>query len=413
VKGLFRIALVVVLTGAGFLGGFAVQDLMRGKAPSAAAFKSLSTGGRTAAPTPTEIFKQNYSFIQANYYRSVKPDDLKFAAMEGLFSSLGDPHTMFMRPKLAEAFNVETRGDLIGIGARLNGDPLGAKVFSTFADGPAKEAGVKAGDIISAVDGKRIDTMPLDDAVALIRGKSGTKVRLTILREGQPRPFDLEVLRRMVIVPSVDALMTKSGVAVISITQFSEPTTAQFQRALADLLPQKPKGIVIDLRSNPGGLLNVAADMLGFFVSDKLVVTQVGRDKNEETRTPGGRTMKFGMPVVLLVNEDSASAAEIFTGVLRDYKIGTVVGEHSYGKASVQTVRPLSDGSSMKVTIAKYLLPNGQDIGRKVDEDGQFLKGGIIPEVEVALKLTPATQVGVPGKDSQLDRAIEVALGRK
>lgn len=411
-KALFRIVLVFVLTAVGFLAGFAVEDILRGRAPSKEAFKSLSSGGRTAALTPTEVFKQNYAFIQANYYRPVKSDDLKFAAMEGLFSSLGDPHTMFMRPRLAEAFNVETRGDLIGIGARLNGDPLGAKVFSTFADGPATEAGVKAGDVITQVDGKRIDTMPLDDAVAMIRGKAGTKVRLTIMREGRDKPFDLEVLRRQVVVPTVEARMSPSQIAVISVTQFSEPTTAQFQRALADLLPQKPKGIVIDLRSNPGGLLNVAADMLGFFVSDKLVVTQVGRDRNEETWTPGGRTMKIDVPVVLLVNEDSASAAEIFAGVLRDYKMATIVGEHTYGKASVQNVRPLSDGSSMKVTIAKYLLPSKQDIGRKVDEDGQFLSGGILPSIEVELKLTPETQVGVPGKDSQLDRAIDIALGK-
>lgn len=411
-KTIFRVASVLVLTGVGFVAGFAIQDLMKGQAPSKEAFRTLSTGGRTAAPTPTEIFKNNYGFIQANYYRPVRADDLKYSAMEGMFSSLGDPHTMFMRPRLAEAFSQETRGDLIGIGARLNGDPLGAKVFSTFADGPAKEAGVKAGDIITKVDGKRTDNLPLDDAVAMIRGKAGTKVRLTIMRAGSPAPFDLDVVRRQVIVPTVEAQMSPQGVGIIAISQFSEPTTAQFQRALVDLMAQKPKGLVFDLRSNPGGLLDVAADMLGLFVSDKLVVTQVGRDGNAQTRTPGGRTMKIGVPIVVLVNEESASAAEIFTGVLRDYKLATVVGEHSYGKASVQTVRPLTDGSSMKVTIAKYLLPSGQDIGRKLDEDGQFVSGGIIPNIEVELKLNPDTQMGVPGKDSQLDRAISAALGR-
>jgi carboxyl-terminal processing protease len=392
--------------------GFAWRDLQNGQLPQPRTINALF--GVKTAPTasPEQVFESNYQRILTEYYKPVDATELKYAAMEGLMASLGDPHTMFMPPKAAQAFNDETRANFYGVGARLSPDAAGAMVAVVFDDGPAYEAGLRGGDLITKVDGVNVSGMDIDHIVDRVKGKENTKVRLTVIRKGVDKPLDVVITRRKVTIPTVvSKYFADQKVGYMSIASFSEPTSVQFDRAIAKLEKNDLKGLVIDLRGNPGGLLETAVEMLSRFVDNKVTVRMKFRDGREEAaRTYAGDVHDFNYPVVVLINEDSASAAEIFAGVLKDYGRATLVGTHSYGKASVQNVFPLVDQSSAKITIARYYLPSTPFFGRKVDEDGVFVSGGLQPNVEVELDLDHDPEIGDPKSDNQLQRAIDVVI---
>ncbi|MCU0316179.1 MAG: S41 family peptidase [Fimbriimonadaceae bacterium] len=404
-------AVAVVLVVAFSFGiGFTFRDFWAGRPPSGAAFASLIGGKETK--TPNEIFLENYTRILSSYSRELDPQKLQYAAFEGQVASLGDPHTNFFEPRLAESFTSETRGQLSGIGARLSDDPIGVKIMSVFKDGPADRGGLRASDVIIAVDGQKTDTLPVSDVVSKIRGEAGTKVTITVNRPGTATPLNLTITRQTVSVPTAEGKMLPDGVAYINISQFAETTQYQFHDLLDEFQAKKAKGLIIDLRSNPGGVLQTASAMLGYFFDNKKVVEMRGR-QNAQVFTPRGRVKDLTMPIVILINEDSASASEIFAGVMREYNRATLVGEHTYGKGSVQQLHQAgADGSFLKITVAKYFLPSGKDISRKVDEDGAYVSGGIKADVEVAPQLDANWEFGTPGKDNQLDRALEI-LGQK
>ena len=393
--------------------GFAWRDIQVGKLPSRRAVGSLAGVQTTANLGPEQVFKQAYNQIRDSYYRPIKAEELKFAAMQGLMASLGDPHTMFLPPRAAEAFSEDTRANFSGIGARLQADPLGAVVVSVFEEGPANTAGMKAGDTIAAVDGKVVAGKAIDDIVSKIKGPEGTSVVLRLLRKGQNQPLELKIRRARVVTPTVESKFFESSqVGYVAVAQFSEPTAQQFDRAIAKLEKHTLKGLVIDLRGNPGGLLETAAEMLSRFGENKVVVKMRERGGQEEVvRTFSGFLHDFNYPIAVLINEDSASAAEIFSGCLRDYGKAKLIGQHSYGKASVQNVFQLVDRSSAKVTIAKYFLPSSGFIGRKVDEDGVYISGGLLPDIDVPLDMDKDPQAGDPKSDNQLARAIDFLTG--
>ena len=401
---------VLVLACAGF--GFAWRDIQIGRLPTSRPIGNLVGVQTSANLGPEQVFKQAYNQIRDGYYREVKPKELKFAAMQGLMASLGDPHTIFLPPRAAEAFSEDTRANFSGIGARLQTDPLGARVVSVFEEGPANAAGVKSGDTISAVDGVTTAGKIIDDIVAKIKGPEGTSVTLRLLRKGLNQPLELKIRRARVITPTVESkYFEDKQVGYVTVRQFAEPTAQQFDRAIDKLEKQSLKGLVIDLRGNPGGLLDTAAAMLSRFGENKVVVKMRERGGAEEVvRTYSGFTHSYDYPIAVLINEDSASAAEIFSGCLRDYGRAKLVGQHSYGKASVQNVFQLVDHSSAKVTIAKYYLPQSGFIGRKVDEDGVYVSGGLLPDIDVPLDMDKDPQAGDPKSDNQLARAIELVL---
>jgi len=367
--------------------------------------------------SPEQIFRDSYNKILADYERPIVPKDLKYAGMEGLMDAMGDPHTMFLPPADAKEFSTETKAKLAGgIGAKLQQDALGAKTGRVFEGGPAYAAGMRDGDVITSVDGKSVAGMRLDDIVSKIKGEAGTTVKLLVVRVGDPTPKPYTIKRQEITIPTVDSnYLTPSGVGYMTVSSFSEPTAEQFDAELAKLEKHQLKGLVIDLRYNPGGLLESAREMLSRFVDSKLVVKMKFREGNEEVaKTYPGLVHDFNYPVVILVNEDSASAAEIFAGALRDYKLVTLVGSHTYGKASVQNVWPLTDGSSAKITIARYYLPSGQDIGRKLDEYGEFKTGGLDPDIRVDMDgFDQNLTLGVPARDPQLQKAIDYILSRQ
>lgn len=411
-KALLKTLAFLGVVGLAFGIGFGWRDLRNGKLPSTAALSGLVAGTNTPKETPTQVFKKNFNNILANYYRPVDPKELKYTGMEGLLASLGDPHTIFMEPVSAKEFNKETKGEneFVGVGARLGRDPLGAKIMSVFEGGPAKNSGVRNGDVIVSVDGVPVGGIPIDDIVKKIRGKDGTTVTLEMLRAGAATTLKIPIKRGKINPPTADGIIIPgTKVGLLTVQQFAEPTTDQFDQSLRELEQSGMEGLVIDLRNNPGGLLETAAEMLSRFVENKLVVKMKMRDGREEfVKTFTGAKRNFGYPIVVLVNEDSASAAEIFAGVLRDYKLATLVGDHTYGKASVQNVFMLVDGSSAKITIARYYLPSNTEMSRKVDEEGQYVSGGLMPDVKVGLDFTDMTNLGDPKTDTQLAKALEI-----
>jgi carboxyl-terminal processing protease len=403
-----------------FICGFSWRDIRQGQLPKLSTFASMiDTALAENRPSPEQEYLQNYDRIRGDYYKKVASDKQIYAGMEGLMSSLGDPHTMFMPPQVASEFSNETNGSFVGIGCRLSTNPLGAEAVSVFDNGPALKAGLKTGDVITGVNGASVVGFEIDDVVKKIRGEEGTIVKLKVLRGAKLQPVVLAVTRARVETPTVSEtkVIPKTQFGYFQVASFSEPTPRQFDDELAKLEKQHINGLVIDLRDNPGGLLETAKDMLSRFVDDKSVVTVRYRDGHEETvSTDSGEVHNFKYPIVLLVNEDSASAAEIYSGVLQDYKLATLVGTHTYGKASVQNVWHVvgddDQSASAKVTIAHYFLPRGpsHDIGRKVDEEGQYISGGLKPDVEADLDPDSATKItiGDIATDTQLQKAVEV-----
>ena len=409
-KGIRVFAVFTVVVALGFASGFSCRDIKVGTTPSTDAFAKLLGGGLSTTETPTSVFSDHFNLIQSRFYRDVNPASLKYSGMRGLVASLGDPNTMFMEPRDAEDFSIETRGNYGGVGARLGSHPLGARVATIFPGGPADDAGLQVGDVLTAVDGNVVKGMIVDDIVQFIRGEKGTPVELTVMRADSGEEIDIKVVRDVVIVPTSEGkMLLDHNVGYISVSQFSQPTFDQFSQALRAIHAQNPDGLVIDLRQNRGGLLNTTVDMLSLFLDQKLVVTMEQKNgKGDQAFTARGRTLGINYPIVILVNGMSASASEIFSGALRDYRMATLVGENTYGKASVQNAILLRDLSSVKITTGRYILPGGENISRVVDEDGVYVSGGIKPHVTVELEQHPDFIMGEPEVDNQLRAAIDI-----
>jgi carboxyl-terminal processing protease len=406
--------LIGVLLGllAMFAFGFSWRDIQKLEVPSADSFLALvgADTNRKASMSSVQIFRTSYHRIIERFAGKVDPKDLKYAGMEGMMAALGDPHTLFLEPKDSEVFSTETTGKFVGIGARLSPDPLGARVAVVFVGGPADQAGVKVGDYIVGVEGKSVEGVDIGKIVDRIRGPEGTMVTLKLTRPGKPQPFSLQMRRASVIVPTVSGLVLEgTSIGLVTVDSFSETTGQQFDAVLARLEAQEIKGLIVDVRGNPGGLLDTARDLLSHFIDDKVVVKMRMRGGKEEVVPSfSGKPDLVRFPTVVLIDSDSASAAEIFAGVLKDYRLATLVGETTYGKSAVQNVFKLRDTASAKITIAKYLLPSGLDVGRKVDADGQFVSGGLKPDIEIEQDENTLPVPADPSTDRQLTRAIEV-----
>lgn len=389
-----------------FTSGFVLKDFMDGGSPDFEKLTSVFIAQPSKKP-PSEVFREHYATISARYYRKTEKDQLRYSAMQGMFSSLGDPHTSFLEPVTAEQFALENEGGFVGIGARLDDDPLGTKIVTVFDNSPALRGGVQSGDIVTEVDGESVAGLPSTTIVSRIRGEEGTVVKLTVIRKGERKI--LSIRRGRVTIPTAEGKLIDSNIGYINLTQFSETTPAQYRDVMMKLMDQGAKGLIIDVRGNPGGVLESVSEIIGGFRAGTKVVTMKGRQGSVKTQSaPSVPEFGWNGPIAVLMNGESASAAEIMAGVLQELRGAVLVGEHSYGKASVQNVFTLFDGASAKITTAKYFLPSGRDISRKVDQDGAYLSGGLKADIEVELKITEDTKFGEPGKDSQLDKAISV-----
>ncbi|AWH35579.1 peptidase S41 [Stenotrophomonas sp. ZAC14D1_NAIMI4_6] len=326
-------------------------------------------------------FVSVYNAVRAAYVDPVDDNKLMQSAVRGLLLDL-DPHSTYFNKEDAEAFDEQANGAYEGIGVELQQQPDNAsmKVISPIDDTPAAKAGILAGDLIIAIDGKPISAI---DASEPLRGPAGSKVVLTIVRDGKPKPFDVSLTRQTIRVTSVKSRMLEPGYGYIRLSTFQADTGSDFQKHVQQLQKQSGgqlKGLVLDLRSNPGGLLTAAVQVADDLLDKGNIVSTRGRISISDARfdaTPGD--LLKGAPVVVLTDAGSASASEVLAGALRDNKRARVVGSRTFGKGSVQTVLPLDNGDSVKLTTARYYTPSGKSIQAT----------GIVPDVELKPAPTP------------------------
>ncbi|MDH3972656.1 MAG: S41 family peptidase [Deltaproteobacteria bacterium] len=304
------------------------------------------------------------SIVQKNYVEDVEKKELIYGAINGMLSSL-DPHSSFMPPESFKEMQVETKGKFGGVGIEITMKEGVLTVVSPIEDTPAFRAGISAGDIIIKIDNVPTKGMTILDAVKRMRGKKNTKVVLTIYREGEPEPIDFPIVRAIIKIKSVKSEVLDDSYGYVKVTQFQERTTGDLKKALNQIekKTEKIKGLILDLRNNPGGLLDQAVKVSDLFLSAGLIVYTDGRMEAQKMKfyaTEAGTEPKY--PIVVIVNAGSASASEIVAGALQDTGRGLILGTKTFGKGSVQTILPMEDGSGIRITTARYYTPNGRSI---------------------------------------------------
>ncbi|EAR20806.1 S41 family peptidase [Nitrococcus mobilis] len=327
--------------------------------------------------------------VKQDYVESVRDETLLENAVRGMLSGL-DPHSAYLDKKEYKDLQVGTRGEFGGLGIEVGMENGFVKVVAPIDDTPAARAGIQAGDLIIRIDGKPVKGMTLGDAVSVMRGKPGTTIKLTVVRESENKPFDVTIKRAVIKVDSVKSRILEPSYAYLRITQFQSHTGEDVADALDDLKQQsdgKLQGLVLDLRNNPGGVLNAAVEVADAFLTKGRIVYTKGRiDSADMSFSATPNDFIAGAPMVVLVNGGSASASEIVAGALQDHKRAVIMGSKTFGKGSVQTILPLRDGAAIKLTTARYYTPNGRSIQAE----------GIVPDVALAhLKLTKAGDSGV------------------
>ena len=323
------------------------------------------------------VQKLNYleELIDEEYLDEKDESSLREGLYAGLLSGLQDPYSTYYTAEQYKELNTSNEGSYVGIGAVLQKDnDGGATVVQLYEGGPGEQAGLKTGDVIKAIDGTDVTEKETSDIASMVRDSEKDSVTLTIQRENEEKTQDIKVEIRDVEIQTVSHEMLSGDTGYIRISEFSEVTSDQYKKAFADLKSQGMKKLVVDLRDNPGGLLNTVCDILRQILPEGLIVYTEDKNGKREEETCDGKN-ELTMPLAVLVNGNSASASEIFAGAVKDYGIGTIVGTTTYGKGVVQTIQPLTDGSAVKITIAKYFTPKGNDINKK----------GITPDVEAEL----------------------------
>src|SRR5437867_5481177 len=378
---------------------------------------TLSLGGSVASKgtdngatyEQLRLFTEVLSIVQNQYVDEVPPKELIYSAIKGTLRGL-DPHSSFLDPENYREMQVETSGSFGGLGIEITLRDDVLTVVAPIEGTPAHRAGLHPGDRIIKIDGLVTKDMQLSDAVKRMRGRPGSKVTIAVIREGWTEPKDFEIVREQIRVQSVRTHDLGNGIEYIRLRQFQEQTSHDVDAALEKFAKNGMKALVLDLRNNPGGLLTSAVEVTEKFVEDgKLVVYTEGRVRNQNMRFSAHAKKTYpNLPMVVLVNQGSASASEIVAGALQDYGRAVVVGTQSFGKGSVQTIIPLSDGSGLRLTTAKYFTPKGRSIHGK----------GITPDivVEIPKETTPAVKERPASldpmeelkKDIQVQRALDV-----
>lgn len=356
----------------------------------------LNTASAITADIDYNLYWKVWNTLKDSYVDKDKLDDqtLFYGALKGLVAATGDPYTVFMDPKENKQFEDDLAGTFEGIGAEIGLKDEIITIISPLNDMPAAKAGLKAGDQVFAINGTSTAGMTVNEAVRQIRGAKGTNVTLTIFRKGEKDTKDYTITRNVIVIKSVKTELRSDGIYVISVSAFNNDTWNLFKTAVDDILVKKPKGIILDLRNNPGGYLETAVDMSSEWIEEgPVVIEKFSETKQDKYLSTGSAKLK-NIPTVVLINKGSASASEIVAGALQDTKKATIVGEKSYGKGSVQSLINLEDGSSIKVTIAKWLTPKGLSINDQ----------GITPDQEISIKAEDIAK----DLDPQMQKALDI-----
>jgi len=354
---------------------------------------------RVCAPETVNfsLFWEAWNKVRDTYVNPADFDTQKliYGAISGMVKSLDDPYTVFFTPNQNKEFLEDVGGRFEGVGMEIDIKDNQLQVVAPLEGTPAKRAGIRAGDKILEIGDRSTADITVEEAVSLIRGKKGTEVALQISRKGWDAPKEFKIERDVIIVPSLK-LEFKDDIAYLKLYQFSENANSDFAKAAAQILNSSANKIVLDLRNNPGGYLEVAQNIAGWFLEKgQAVVTEDFRDEeNKLVYRASGNSSLLDYPLAVLINQGSASASEILAAALRDNRGTKLVGETSFGKGSVQELVTLTDGSSLKITVADWLTPKGEHI-KKV---------GLKPDFEVKLTEEDVTE----GKDPQLEKAIEI-----
>ena len=321
-------------------------------------------------------FAEVYGRIKSDYVEGVKDKTLLESAIRGMLSGL-DPHSDYLDTEEYRDLQVGTSGEFGGLGIEVGMENGFVKVIAPIDDTPAQRAGLQAGDVIVRIDDKPVKGMSLSEAVNLMRGKPGTEIRLTVLRSGDGQPFSLTLERDTIHVASVKSRTLEPGYGYVRISNFQARTTEDLVAAIATLKAENEgglKGLVLDLRNNPGGVLNAAVGVSDAFITDGLIVYTQGRLPDSKLQfSAGPDDVLSGAPLVVLVNQGSASASEIVAGALQDHKRALIMGAKTFGKGSVQTIVPIDDTTALKLTTARYYTPSGRSIQAQ----------GIVPDIQL------------------------------
>ena len=362
-----------------------------------AVFTNTGSGGRSIDFT---LFWKVWDILKDKYVDRSKLDAQKlfYGAIKGMLAATGDPYTTFFDPEEQKSFNEDMSGKFEGIGAEMGIRDGILTIIAPLDGAPAAAAGLRPNDKILKINDEKTTDLGLEEAVGKIRGPKGTEVKLSIFHEGGQEAQDVTVVRDVINVKSVKLDVREDGIAVLRVSRFGDDTDREFHTAVNDMLAKKPKAIILDLRSNPGGLLDAAISMASLMLpKEKTVVFEEnGKGDRQPEMTLGGDVLS-GIPTVVLINEGSASASEILAGALRENRTNvTLIGKKSYGKGSVQELIPVGKDMSVKMTIARWLTPNGNQINEK----------GISPDTEVNITIDDIKA----SRDPQMDKAVETLL---
>ncbi|MHB0999642.1 MAG: S41 family peptidase [Armatimonadota bacterium] len=387
-----RLMLIFMVILFSFICGFTYRDIGTSEGIRGT-FKAVKVAYNTLESTiteaiegpklelpPIETYWNTFSYLDSNYFgkrvdlsgKKITSREMTYNAIRGMLKSLGDRYTRFLDPEDFDRIQQENRGDFEGIGAELDVQNGRTFIKKPIKGSPAVKAGLHAGDIILKVDEHLIQGMDIDEVVKLIRGKGGTKVHLTIKRKDVPKPMVFTIIRDTIPFTIVESKMADDAgkIGYIALRQFNEKSDQQFDEAMSDLEEKGMRGLILDLRGNPGGLLDVAVEVGSRFIDNgDIVIIKQGERETPLEVDPRQHNHKM-YPLAVLINGSSASASEILAGAIQDHKVGTIIGTESFGKGLVQTIINLEDGSAVSITTAKYLTPAGRDVNKnKIQPD--------------------------------------------
>ncbi len=364
--------------------------------PASSGSSSLPSAAPQGLPGDFGLMSEVYEVLKNDYVEREKVDSRKLSqgAIRGMVEALGDPYTSYLDKESFDLEKSSLEGSFDGIGAQVaKTEKEGIVVIAPLPDTPAEKAGIRAGDRILRIDGQPTDKLTLNEAVSKIRGPKGTQVKITILHEGETKPIDITVTRASIQTKTV-TWKTIDGFAYIKLSSFQMNTSKEFRTALRDINKTQPKGIILDMRMNPGGLLNEVVDVAQEFLPGKVILYEQDRVGNRKTWTAGRGGLAEEIPLVVLVDNHSASGSEVLAGALQDYKRAVVMGTKTFGKGSVNTFKTFSDGSGLYLTIARWITPVTD---RKIEGLG------LVPDVETTRTAEQLAQ----DLDPPLDRALE------